>query len=308
MAARRTPTDQTLAKEGTSAVGSARPFPSDDATAKPPADRGCRLAREPAPAWPILARIAEIAESRPSTAPSESPSYRVDSPHAAAPPIHTSPTTRPLQRSGASPTHADTTDATEYQDRVLAFAPLPIRLTVQAWRLMQPYLGIIRFAAMLALMAIGGTSMTLMLGGFWHHADPPPNSSTTAVDQTSTLEAAPSAIEPMLPLDPPTPPDAKSSSIAPTAIGPTAAKSKPLMAIESTEAPSAGLTENSTETSTPLAVASSSAQNAEIPVSPATPFAASTSPQSPSEPWPQVQTSEPAVARLSGVVLETESR
>jgi len=165
---------------------------------------------------------------------------------------------------------------------------------------MQPYLGIIRFAAMLALMAIGGTSMTLMMGGSFRHADQPPSPSTTAVDQTSTLEAEPSAIEPKHPIDSPTPPDAESSSIAPTAVGPASTESKPLMAIESTK--------TSTETSTPLAETPASAETPEIPNYPTTPYPTATLPQVADQPLPQVQTSEPAIANLKGIVVETQSR
>jgi hypothetical protein len=277
----------------------------DDTTAPPLADRGAPRAAaanlaidEPAPAWPILARFAEIAELDPPTAKSETPSYRVDAPHAAAPPVHSTPQVKPLQRSGESKPSADTA---ERQERVLAFAPLPIRLTVQAWRLMQPYLGIIRFAAMLILMAIGGTSMSLMMGGFWHPAATPPSPNTTAVDHTSALEVEPTTIEPVLRLDAATPPEAKSTSIAPTAIGPAETPSKPVMAIESTDA--------RTDTAAPLATLPSPAEETDTPAAPtASAIAATTRPLPPSEPWPKVQTGEPAVARLSGVVVETETR
>ena len=162
---------------------------------------------------------------------------------------------------------------------------------------------------MLALMAIGGTSMTLMMGGSWHHADAPPSPRTTAVDQTSTLQAEPSAIEPKLPLDAPTPPDTKSSSIAPTAVGPAATESKAVMAIETTEA--------AAETATPLAHTTPSAlaspKSSAISVAAATPYPTTSFPtvalpQIADEPWPQVQTSEPEVARLKGIVVETQSR
>ena len=252
---------------------------------------------EPTPTWPILARIAEIAEQDPPTATSDAKSYRVDSPHAAA-----MPPARPLQRSGTSePGNPEQgTDTAERQERVLAFAPLPIRLTVQAWRRMQPYLGIIRFAAMLALMAIGGTSMTLMMGGFWHPADAPPSSGATTADQTSALQMEPSAIEPNRRVESTTPPDAKSTSIAPTAVGPASAESKRLMAIEPGE-PAA-------ETPPSLAVAPDSTAVAELPAWPTKPDHAATQSIADSEPWPQVQPAAPAIATLKGVVIETQTR
>jgi hypothetical protein len=281
----------------------------DDTTAKPLADRGApraaharSAALEPTPAWPILARIAEVAESDPTIAASDSTSsaqvsYRVDSPHAAAPPIHTSPPARPLPRSGASEV---STDVTERQERVLAIAPLPIRLTIQAWRLMQPYLGIIRFAAMLALMAIGGTSMTLMMGGFLRSADAPAGANTTTVDQTSNLQAEPAAIAPKLPLGATTPPNAEAASIAPTASGPTSAESKLLMAIESGE-PTVAATP-------PLAEVPASTATANLPARPTQLDPAATPSNVDSEPWPQVRTAAPAIATLQGVVVETQTR
>jgi hypothetical protein len=284
----------------------------DDTTAKPLADRGApraaharSAAHEPTPTWPILARIAEVAENDPTIAASDSTlsqassrvSYRVDAPHAAASPIHTSPPARPLQRSGASEA---STDATERQERALAIAPLPIRLTVQAWRLMQPYLGIIRFAAMLALMAIGGTSMTLMMGGFLRSADAPAGANTTTVDQTSNLQAEPAAIAPKLPLGATTPPNAEAASIAPTASGPTSAESKLLMAIESGE-PTVAATP-------PLAEVPASTATANLPARPTQLDPAATPSNVDSEPWPQVRTAAPAIATLQGVVVETQTR
>lgn len=168
---------------------------------------------------------------------------------------------------------------------------------------MQPYLGIIRFAAMLALMAIGGTSMTLMMGGFWHHAEKPPSPSTTAVDQTSTLQAEPATHEPKLRLDATTPPEAEPTSIAPTAIGPAETQSKPLMAIESTEA----ATETSPTEASPRRESLSDA-TAHVPAYPTTPYPAPTLPHFASESLPRVQTAEPAIATLKGVVEETQSR
>jgi hypothetical protein len=165
---------------------------------------------------------------------------------------------------------------------------------------MQPYLGVIRFAAMLALMSIGGTSMTLMMGGFWHPDDAPPSSAATTADQTSALQMEPSAIEPNRRLEATTPPDAKSTSIAPTAVGPTSAESKLLMAIKPGE-PAA-------ETPPSLAVAPDSTAVAELYTWPTEPDHAATPSIADSEPWPQVRTAPPAIATLKGVVVETQTR
>jgi hypothetical protein len=53
---------------------------------------------------------------------------------------------------------------------------------------------------------------------------------------------------------------------------------------------------------------SSSEVLADVPVYPTTSFPAPMLPPVASEPLPQVQTSEPAIAQLKGVVVETASR
>jgi hypothetical protein len=172
---------------------------------------------------------------------------------------------------------------------VLASVPLPIRLTVQAWRLIQPYQSLIRFAAMLALMGAGGMSMMLIMGDGLRDAGTPAGTTTTASDRPAAIdtETAVGAETQSADLDRATDeaaaPDAAATSIAPTATGPAATDSRALMAIESL-------------------------QTSVTPPYPTTPYPEPTLPQVADGSLPQVRTTEPAIATLKGTVLEAKSR
>ena len=137
---------------------------------------------------------------------------------------------------------------------------------------------------MLTLMAAGGMSIVLMMGDGLRRADAPPNSTATSADQSTTaVESESHAAELDAPIDTATAPDAATTSIAPTAIGPAAPVSRALMAIEPARTPF-------------------------TPVYPTTAYPEPMLPETANNSLPQVQTSEPAIARLRGNVLETQPR
>jgi hypothetical protein len=296
LGAQRTILDQILAKEGEITVGSRQRFPLDEPAAGPLTDRAAprrtqSSSAEPQQTWPVLARIADVAKSseqETSHEPLSSRStYRLDAPHAAAPsPSHVTPPpqARPLPRSDPNrPTAtASATDA-QRQLRALQAVPLPIRITVEAWRIIQPHRELIRFAAMLTLMAAGGMSMVMMMGERFAPVDVPTRPAATTADHTTANETETQHAELQPAFDPMTAPDADTTSLAPTAAGPLAPVSHPLLASESTAAPAA-------------------------PPYPTTPFAESSLPQPNDDTLPQARTTEPEVARLRGDLLDTKTR
>jgi hypothetical protein len=179
-------------------------------------------------------------------------------------------------------------DQTERQDGVLPAVPLPIQIAVGAWQLIQPYGAVIRFAAMLALMAAGGMSMVMMMGERLEPVDESPRASTTAVDHTTAAETESQSAELHPALEPATDPNKDTSSLEPTATGPITLPSKPLMAAESKAAPP-----------TPSDPA---------PIYPTTPYAAAALPPVADASLPQVRTTEPEIARLRDDILKTQTR
>jgi hypothetical protein len=122
------------------------------------------------------------------------------------------------------------------------------------------------------------------MGGGPRSADAPLPSTATSADQSTTaVESEPHAAELDHPIDTATAPDAATTSIEPTAVGPAAPSSHAVMAIET-------------------------AQAQITPAYPTTPYPEAVLPETADNSLPQVRTSEPAVARLRGNVLETQPR
>jgi hypothetical protein len=235
------------------------------------------------------------------------------------------PQARPLQRSGApSPAFASTSTAAQAQakptpDRILRAAPLPIRVALEAWQWIQPHHQLIRFAAMLTLLAAGGMAMVMIISERRPSDASPPTTATVAaavdVDAKSDCSktagpplgnpqlseselAAPELAVPappeleiqhaeLQPLTPALGPAAETDTLAPTAAGPLPPPTMPLMAVETAQ-PRPVLPYPTTVRPEPL-----------DPI-----IAAGALPQAQfSEP-----VSEPAIARLTGTVEDSQVR
>ena len=175
----------------------------DESAADPRADRK-PLASRPAPAavqprsWPVLARIADVARSETTLQlripQSAKPAYRVDAPHVYAPnlsPPLARPPAKPPHRPGTQrPATSHTSESDTAGDaakvRLPESVPLPIRITVDAWRLVHPHRELIQFTAMVVLMVVGGMSMVLLMG-----------------DRLQPVETSPAPSTPAPPLPPP---------------------------------------------------------------------------------------------------------
>lgn len=296
-------------------MATARPFPMDEPESRGGHRSGGSSASEPA-AWPVLAQIADVARHEEGgsshAVPAASPSYRVDPPHnyAASPgsaiPVTTTqpanrPTARPLPvqkpltprtvantaaaqpaTNNASAENSQEHDHQGRDERVLRSTPLPIRLAVQTLRWSEPYQPVIRFATMVVLMIVGGMSLTLML-------NKQPISDAVPTGMTAAAESAPAFEKDTKQADfdprlvPSLIPETDTSSLAPTATGPLAPPTAPLMAIDSGPAPSQS-------------------------VYPTTAFPEPILPQFADDSPPRVRTTEPAVARLRGDLMQTQSR
>jgi hypothetical protein len=165
---------------------------------------------------------------------------------------------------------------------VLQSVPLPIRVIVRTWQLAQPYRSLIRFTALVALMAVAGMSMTVTIGDDLRKVGAPPSSATTAADHSAADTVLPPA-DLNRPMEATTAPDADSTSIAPTAAGPASASSRARIAIAPAQPPSR-------------------------PAYPTTSYPEPQLQRITNDSLPQVRTSEPAVARLRGQVIETAPR
>ncbi len=160
---------------------------------------------------------------------------------------------------------------------------MPIRVAIEAWQIILPHRELIRFAAMLALMAAGGMSAALMMGDRFLPAGETANPVATTAQQSNGADAATQHAELQPTLEPVLAPDSDTSSVEPTATGPLAPATPPLMAVESQE-PSAAL---------PY---------------PVTAYAEPILPPLEDGSLPQVKTTEPEVARLRGDLIKTKVR
>jgi hypothetical protein len=233
---RHTDFDHTLAREGETAVATVRQFPLDEPATGP---LSARAASRNAPSrWPVLARFAEVAPSAElSTAPavafavpSSRPTYRVDASHAAAPnPSHSKAATqaKPRRQPGS-----DVSDHNDRQDRALDAAPFPVRVAVQTSQLLQPYGAFLRLVAMLGMMVAGGMSLTMMMGHRHGPADTSPPPARAASDHAPAADPAAKAAELQPLLEPANVPNQDTSADEPTAGGPCAQTSEPLVSAE----------------------------------------------------------------------------
>jgi hypothetical protein len=277
---------------------------------------------------PVLARIPDAAATpaRPSRrtaagtqrppyspqAPSE-PFYRVDPPQPFAPHRgHAASANEPSHRPPyllASPTRPTFDDADSL--------PIPIRLAVRTWRFFQPHQPLLRVSAMFALVAAGGMSTALMVGGGgWRSHGGPPSPTAVAVEQTapngdrgSGLPGSPAAesatdIHPARHLDGDQ--DASTSYLAPTAIGPAGATGRAsdgLVSGPQSIAPDMARPEQPTTAvdATPPPI---------VPPYPTTSYPRLSLPGSDYGPMPQTRLAEPpaAVACLQGYIEEVQPR
>ena len=97
---------------------------------------------------------------------------------------------------------------------------------------MQPYRELLRLAAMLVMMLAGGMSLTMMMGHRHRPADTSPPPARAASDRTTAAEPEGKAAELQPLLEPANVPNQDTSALEPTAAGPCAQTSEPLMAVE----------------------------------------------------------------------------
>ncbi len=144
---------------------------------------------------------------------------------------------------------------------------------------------------MLALMAAGGLSMGMMMHGHFKAVDkaPAPNASTARQTTSTHADTQHAELEPVLE---PAVPDTDTSALEPTAAGPLAPKSRPLMAIASAD--------------------ESEVESEEAPAASPYPTTSYAEVQLPTVEddctLPQVRTTEPEVAHLRGDLIKTQTR
>lgn len=248
---------------------------------------------EPAARWPVLARIVEIHRGQ-DEPDAGSPSgrqakYRVDAPHASVP-----GTSHAALSVEASTSAEGARHETSVSDTGSAPAEsVSSQVAAGVSQMLQPYGPLLRFAAMVGLMAAGGASAMLMMGVRSKPVEKPPIPVTTSPDHTVSADAElhSAELKPVLEAVPAD--DTDTSSAEPTAKGPA---SQPVHDVAVTE-----VDINDADAVDKVADAPS------VPAYPTTPYAAVTLPPSPSRPLPQVRTSEPEVA-LRGELLETHLR
>jgi hypothetical protein len=289
-------------------VATARSTPFDDSAALPLADR-------PAPSrWPVLARIAVVRALSERELAREVPpapaSHRVDPPHVVAPPpLRATPsplqvaapvTARPAEKPAREPQQPASrsvppTPAAQPADRALPAAPLAVRVATEAWQAAEPHRAILRFAAMLALMAAGGMSMAMLMHERVAPTRAPADSIISTAREKTGADVGPQHVElaPVLEpvLVPAVAPATDTSSQEPTASGPLAPPSPPVMAVESVES---AVESNEAPTAAPY---------------PTTSYAEVHLPSAADDcSLPRVRTTEPEVAHLRGDVLPTQTR
>lgn len=264
--------------------------------------------------WPVLARIADVSRSEPlvSIDPrATQPSYRVDSAHeyaaaqdvAAAkeyapslsPALPKPPAATPRRPGSKRPATSEEPQTT----RPLDNAPMPIKLTVGAWKKVEPHRELIRFTALATLIVVAGMSVVLSMGSQPDQVETPHAATTTAAAPSLSTETSTQSVEVDHGLTPMIVPEEDTTSTAPTATGPLAPASQALVSAESTTSPATKSETGESKTSDAPAVSHAY---------PTTPFAEAKLPQLGDQGLPRVQTREPAVAELRGVVIETQTR
>jgi hypothetical protein len=289
-------------------VATARPFPFQNTTTAPrqsaaadksPRRRGLAEASQGAP--PLLARIPDvtIGPRRPETSPpTNRPSdsavqYRYDSAHLSA---ARDVSTRLRKSRQAAKQRTSESGLQEFSTT--------IRFGVKAWELVQSYPSAVRAVGMFLLTVATGTSMMLMMG----HRPASGDYSPTAEQPPATATS-----EPTWPTKPATEPaniehePASSTTLVPTAIGPTGLTSQPPQNLAATT--SAGPSQ-AIEVSVPLSEPLPRLQTDEPQITrcPAVQYAPSGDYPSTSLPEMSAESIPPAVARLSGNIVEAQSR
>ena len=285
-----------------------RPFPLDNAERAlrrdgPATDAYATAAATGSRGWPVLARIGNLGsdEERGTRDEKQTPvaarrSYRVDSPHvtvANPPEAGSTPPTTIGQNDRDSKTPAPRSK------RYLHRLPGIIRFAIRTWLVLHPYRSLIRAAAMFVLMAITGASTMVMMGGSLQSDNSPPNTTSAATDPPVPEKAATSSGTLQPAVEPVSPPEASATSAAPTALGPTSAERRELVAIEQ----DTGFPEPEPIAAT-MPVISYPTAILPSPVYPTTPYPVASLSTLDGNSMPRVQTTDPpsSVARFEGGV------
>ena len=236
------------------------------------------------------------------------PLYRVDPPQSFAPHRgHHASANEPIDR----PPYLDTSSSRPAVDDP-ELLPIPIRLAVRTWQLLQPHQPLLRAAAMFALVAGGGMSMALMVG-----SGPPTTGVSTSKTSVAVEQPAPNRgnsgighplspdaesaadFHPTRPFD--NDPDASTTSVAPTAIGPAGPVDGSRYGLNTVPQviPSAPPQPEPPTTAAPPA-----------PAYPTTSYPVLSLPDNATGPLPQARVAEPptAVAKLRGNIEEVQPR
>jgi hypothetical protein len=253
--------------------------------------------------WPVLARIGNVGsdEERGTRDEKQTPvaarrSYRVDSPHVtvANPPEASSNQPISNGRKGQ-----DGRSPAARSKRYLHRLPGIIRFAIRTWLVLLPYRSLIRAAAMFVLMAITGASTMVLMGGNLQPESTPPNTTSAASEQPVPAATTNGSGVLQPDVEPVSQPEASATSAAPTALGPTSAERRELVAIEKeTGSPEP---ESIAET---LPVISYPTALYPTTLYPTTPYPVASLPTLDCDTMPRVQTTEPpsSVARFEGGV------
>ena len=300
--------NETSAKEGDVPVATARPFPFQNTTTAPrqsaaadksPRRRGLAEASPATP--PLLARIPDVTigprrlETTPSAdRPADSAvQYRYDSAH-----VSTARDVSTRLRKSRQSAKQRTSESG------LQELSTTIRFGVKAWELVQSYPSAVRAVGMFLLTVVTGTSMMLMMGhrsapgDFPPTADQPPATATSEPTWPTKPAAEPTTID----HEP-----AGATTLVPTAIGPTGLTNQPPQNLAATT--SAGplqTVEASAPPSEPLPRLQT--DEPQITRCPAVQYAPASDYPSTSLPEISAESIPPAVARLSGNIVEAQSR
>jgi hypothetical protein len=303
-------------------VASAQPFPFSEkkiaqreATTAADVPRAKVLGEVPSTHLPLLARIPDVTigprpindpdldSTSAKTRSAARPRYRLDAAHG--------PT---ASASGARPTSARRAVKRKRRpdDDNLAQLSATIRFAVNAWEFLQPYQSVLRNAAMFLLMAASSMSVMLMMGKHSKPTITPPQPSAASTE-SATTSAKPAASPAEIEHQP-----TSATTLVPTATGPGGTASPkseamslvpPALPVIEINPPQAELQLKS-RTDSPLAARGPGAKHG-LPASyPTTPYPMATLPTIETDSLPQVRLSEPApaVARLRGDILESQSR
>lgn len=230
-------------------MATARQQPSNKPATGAPADRATR--------WPVLARIAEIRRNDevPARKPASSePTYRLDSPHQAAPappvaeslaqaPVRPIPTPKGyVESQSGTPSNNAKTAVPRTKPDIGSNQPSAarsVRAAVDAWQAAKPHQELIRFAAMLALMVAAGMSAVFIMRDRLQPAAEPSSPVAVTSGQPKNTEPAVQHAELEPKLEPQLTPESDTSNLEPTAAGPLAPPAKPVMAVDSAVPPAA---------------------------------------------------------------------